>query len=217
MIFPLCVRGLHRDSLTQPDRAPNQTLFPAIFNPNLMHLLKIPKTPNVPLRSLRPFTSHDPHAVGPTFTDLLTPVAFRILAFYVTLPQVGNLTEVLIPYAKYRMRVRAEERSRIEGTAGKVQRTQAEKGLYLEQYDREFGLWRQTPSRNAYAPEPSRRRLFLSFLCACSPLDVVPSCIPVHCQPLASGQCHCAERVLFMVLGTVRCAGTSLQVSGLYV
>ncbi|CAM9560241.1 unnamed protein product, partial [Laminaria digitata] len=48
---------------------------------------------------------------------------------------VGNLTEVLIPYAKYRMRVRAEERSRIEGTAGKVQRTQAEKGLYLEQYD----------------------------------------------------------------------------------
>lgn len=36
------------------------------------------------------------------------------------------------------MRVRAEERRKIEGNVGKVQRTQAEKGLYLEQYDREF-------------------------------------------------------------------------------
>lgn len=45
---------------------------------------------------------------------------------------------MLIPYAKYRMRVRAEERRKIEGNVGKVQRTQAEKGLYLEQYDREF-------------------------------------------------------------------------------
>lgn len=44
---------------------------------------------------------------------------------------------MLIPYAKYRMRVRAEERSKIEGTGSKVRRTQAEKGLYLEQYDRE--------------------------------------------------------------------------------
>eukprot|EP00904_Undaria_pinnatifida_P001459 jgi/Undpi1/11313/HiC_scaffold_30.g13611.m1 len=48
---------------------------------------------------------------------------------------VGNLTEILIPYAHYRMRVRAEERSKIEGDCGKVRRTQAEKGLYLEQYD----------------------------------------------------------------------------------
>lgn len=50
---------------------------------------------------------------------------------------MGNLTEVLMPYAKYRMRVREEERSKIEGTGSKVRRTQAEKGLYLAQYDRE--------------------------------------------------------------------------------
>lgn len=81
----------------------------------------------------------DPHAAVSIPTDLsaLTPANTSSLT---TPPQVGNLTEILIPYAHYRMRVRAEERSKIEGDCGKVRRTQAEKGLYLEQYDRELRL-----------------------------------------------------------------------------
>lgn len=58
--------------------------------------------------------------------------------------QVGNLTEVLIPFIKYTMRVKAEKRGDGHGHEGvpvvsgkNIQRTQAEKGLYLEQYDRE--------------------------------------------------------------------------------
>lgn len=57
-------------------------------------------------------------------------------------PQVGNVTEVAVPFIKYTMRTKAEKRG--DGSPGghenkgKVQRTQAEKGLHLEQYDREF-------------------------------------------------------------------------------
>ena len=113
-----------------------KTLVAVTLNANLIHLLKRPSTddflvvpPSVYVsRSARDCT----HSHGP-----YTTVSFCSRA---TLPQVGNLTEVLVPYVKYRMRVRAEERSKIEGTAGKVQRTQAEKGFYLEQYDREFSL-----------------------------------------------------------------------------
>eukprot|EP00903_Cladosiphon_okamuranus_P009327 g8896.t1 len=52
---------------------------------------------------------------------------------------VGNVTEVAIPYIKYIMRIKAEKR--VNGSpdghknTGKIQRTQAEKGLHLEQYD----------------------------------------------------------------------------------
>lgn len=52
--------------------------------------------------------------------------------------QVGNLTEVLIPFVKYRMRISAEKRDDGEENKGKVERTQAEKGLHLEVYDREY-------------------------------------------------------------------------------
>lgn len=51
--------------------------------------------------------------------------------------QVGNLTEVLIPLVNYHMRVAAEERDEYESVPnGRVQRTQAEHGRHLEQYDR---------------------------------------------------------------------------------
>lgn len=52
------------------------------------------------------------------------------------------MTEVAVPYIKYIMRTKAEKRGDGSpdghGNVGKVQRTQAEKGLHLEQYDREF-------------------------------------------------------------------------------
>lgn len=55
---------------------------------------------------------------------------------------MGNVTEVAVPYIKYIMRIKAEKRGDGSpdghGKAGKIQRTQAEKGLHLEQYDREF-------------------------------------------------------------------------------
>lgn len=54
---------------------------------------------------------------------------------------MGNVTEVAVPYIKYIIRIKAEKRGdgSPEGVknTGKVQRTQAEKGLHLEQYDRE--------------------------------------------------------------------------------
>lgn len=50
---------------------------------------------------------------------------------------MGNLTEVLIPFVNYHMRVAAEERDEYESVPnGRVQRTQAEQGRHLEQYDR---------------------------------------------------------------------------------
>lgn len=63
--------------------------------------------------------------------------------------QVGNLTEVLIPYVKYRMSLSADssaaQRAGGEGEGAaaaaasptRVQRSQAEKGRHLEHYDRE--------------------------------------------------------------------------------
>lgn len=94
---------------------------------------------------------YDPHAVISTPADFLThsPVDICSLA---TLPQVGNLTEVLIPYVNYRMRVRAEERSKIEGVRTKVRRTQAETGLHLEQYDRELRLLRHSRNKTRALP-----------------------------------------------------------------
>lgn len=54
---------------------------------------------------------------------------------------MGNLTEVLIPYVKYLFRMRAERRSDPQQSHQDVEGTQAETGLYLEQYDRKFSAF----------------------------------------------------------------------------
>lgn len=60
------------------------------------------------------------------------------------------MTEVAVPYIKYVMRIKAEKRGDgspdgHQNAVGKVQRTQAEKGLHLEQYDRKFSSYVQAP------------------------------------------------------------------------
>ncbi|CAM9118497.1 unnamed protein product [Ectocarpus sp. 13 AM-2016] len=69
-------------------------------------------------------------------------LATNLTIVFVVQLVVGNLTEVLIPFIKYTMRVKAEKRGDGHGHDGvpvvsrkNIQRTQAEKGLYLEQYD----------------------------------------------------------------------------------
>ncbi|CAN0077413.1 unnamed protein product [Scytosiphon promiscuus] len=79
-------------------------------------------------------------------------LATNLTIVFVVQLLVGNLTEVLIPFVKYTMRINAEKRGDDHGLGasggseggattagakqgGKVQRTQAEKGLHLEQYD----------------------------------------------------------------------------------
>ena len=72
-------------------------------------------------------------------TWLFIPAAFFVFACLPrALPQVGNLTEVLIPYVKYRIRLRAERGSDVDSADDNEEGTQAETGFYLEQYDREF-------------------------------------------------------------------------------
>ncbi|CAM9173656.1 unnamed protein product, partial [Pylaiella littoralis] len=82
-------------------------------------------------------------------------LATNLTIVFVVQLVVGNLTEVLIPYVKYTMRIKSEKRADDEhgheaerranadkqekgkgrGKKAKIQRTQAEKGLHLEQYD----------------------------------------------------------------------------------
>eukprot|EP00752_Nemacystus_decipiens_P016452 g14707.t1 len=66
-------------------------------------------------------------------------LATNLTIVFVVQLLVGNVTEVAVPYIKYVMRIKAEKRG--DGSpdghqnVGNVQRTQAEKGLHLEQYD----------------------------------------------------------------------------------
>lgn len=86
-----------------------------------------------------------PHS-HPTDVVIYSGVVFYMFLLAVclvrALPQVGNLTEVFIPFVKYRIRLRAERRAAVAGTDEKEEEgTQAEMGLYLEQYDREYNAY----------------------------------------------------------------------------
>lgn len=55
--------------------------------------------------------------------------------------KLGNVTEVLIPYALYRRRLKARKREDGNPDNVNIKRTQAEQSLYLVEYDREYCRW----------------------------------------------------------------------------
>lgn len=87
---------------------------------------------------------------------------------------MGNLTEVCIPYVKFRLRVRAERRGCTQEVDEKAEVTQeapeSETALCLEPYDREFSFFdfrfhslaafaAEKPSRYSFSFTLSSRRV----------------------------------------------------------